>query len=79
MLGAEVHAVRRLDFNGHIELTGGGASAATNDRGEFRLFGLRPGEYYVLATSTQTERRDAPPRRSGYANTYYPGAPMLRR
>ena len=28
----------------------GGASAQTNDLGEFRLFGLSPGEYYVQAT-----------------------------
>src|SRR5687768_13684993 len=50
MLAAEVHAVRRLAFGNHTTPAVTGASATTNDRGEFRLFNLPPGEYYVLAT-----------------------------
>jgi hypothetical protein len=44
----------------------------TNDIGEFRLYGLAPGDYYISATLrnfTIGESDD----RSGYAPTYYPG------
>jgi hypothetical protein len=37
-----------------------GGSAQTNDLGEFRLFGLPPGEYYLSASTT-------------YSPSYYPG------
>jgi hypothetical protein len=46
--------------------------ALTDDRGEVRLSGLAPGEYYVSASVTITpfDRRDD---RHVYAQTYYPG------
>ena len=48
----------------------------TDDIGQYRLFGLPPGEYYVSAT-LQTGRRfrDATTETTGYAATYYPGTP----
>jgi hypothetical protein len=47
----------------------------TNDIGEYRIFGLPPGQYYISATmrggmmmmNAQSDDR------SGYAPTYYPG------
>ena len=58
----------------------------TDDRGQYRIFGLAPGEYYVSATSggpleqmlrNVLEVNVAPPaentQHSGYAPTYYPG------
>jgi protocatechuate 3,4-dioxygenase beta subunit len=64
-----------------------GRSAPTNDIGEFRLFGLAPGVYYVSATaraqnfavpvingSPMLARDD---NRSGYAPTYYPSATSI--
>jgi hypothetical protein len=57
--------------------------AATNDLGEYRIFGLAPGHYYLNATytssglqwnsidSTPGPRSDEP--EEGYAATYYPG------
>jgi hypothetical protein len=51
--------------------------ATTDDRGEFRAFGLMPGEYVVLATMrglgtpTGSNANDA---NEGFSPTYYPGA-----
>jgi hypothetical protein len=78
MLGAQVQAVRRLDVGGHTTLRTWGASAATDDRGAFRLFNLPAGDYYVMATYTRLPWRNEPAAQSGYADTYYPGSPALR-
>ena len=45
-----------------------GLSTSTNDRGEYRLFGVRPGEYVMMASAP---RLRADPRQ--YAPIYYPG------
>jgi hypothetical protein len=57
-----------------------GRSATTNDIGEFRLFGISPGQYFLSAsyrggqfTSIGATAADG----SGYALTYYPGTPNL--
>ena len=52
-----------------------GRFGTTNDIGEFRLFGIPPGQYFVTATlRTPGGPNDAPTDdRSGYAPTYYPG------
>ncbi len=50
--------------------------APTNDIGEFRLFGLGPGQYYLSATlpgSNSARRRRTLD--EVYAPTYYPGTP----
>jgi len=52
----------------------GGNSAQTNDLGEFRLFGLAPGDVYVLATSAPEFGRSAAPRPSVQLATYFPGS-----
>lgn len=57
------------------------SSAATNDLGEYRAFGLPPGRYYIAATyrsnvsvSTTSEDRSAEPSpEEAYTTTYYPG------
>jgi protocatechuate 3,4-dioxygenase beta subunit len=53
----------------------------TNDIGQYRLFGLPPGEYYVAAagldSSIGTDGMTDNPSGSGYAPTYYPGTPSL--
>jgi hypothetical protein len=68
-------AVMRYTFvQGQKRLMPAAGSDTTNDLGEFRLFGLPPGQYYVCATSRpgpvlgQTDDD-----RDGYAATYYPG------
>ena len=47
----------------------------TDDQGQFRLFGLPPGDYYVSATlrSGGPEVTDPMGELSGYTATYYPG------
>jgi len=47
----------------------------TDDQGQFRLFGLPPGDYYVSATlrTGGAEVTDPMGELSGYAATYYPG------
>jgi protocatechuate 3,4-dioxygenase beta subunit len=41
----------------------------TNDRGEFRLYGVQPGSYVLAASVADTLAFDLP----GYVPTYYPG------
>ncbi|HWW86121.1 MAG TPA: carboxypeptidase-like regulatory domain-containing protein [Vicinamibacterales bacterium] len=50
--------------------------AMTDDIGAFRVYGLQPGQYYVLATWTPTSQNISNDR-TGYAPTYYPGTTML--
>jgi len=46
-------------------------NSSTNDLGEYRLFGLSPGKYYLSATPAEGPRLYTG--RQGYAPTYYPG------
>jgi hypothetical protein len=84
LLNVQVQAIRRNDIRGHAALMPVSASLAlTNDLGQFRLFNLSPGEYFVIATPLHV----APPvhvlrdlgttRRSGFLTTYYPGTQAL--
>jgi hypothetical protein len=60
-------------------LPGGGQNSrdTTDDQGQFRLFGLSPGEYMVSAAfrAGGGEVTDPAGEPSGYAPTYYPGTP----
>jgi hypothetical protein len=47
---ANVTAMRQQWLNGRRRLTPTGRNAQTNDLGQFRLYGLPPGDYYVSAT-----------------------------
>ena len=63
--------------NGKKQLTATGAGT-TNDLGEYRVFGLAPGKYYVsasflIADSTSADRSAAPRPEEDYVPTYYPG------
>ena len=79
----QVSAVRYQFMAGSRRLVpagGEGSTDRTDDQGNFRLFGLPPGDYYISANnrantmlmpgmqSTETE---------GYAPTYYPGTPNI--
>jgi len=58
-------------------------TVVTNDLGEYRLFGLRPGRYFLSATYRPGQRLEANEEdedtegvgKSGYVPTYYPGTP----
>ena len=45
----------------------------TNDIGEFRLFAIPPGQYYLSATLRSMGMMGDTDDRSGYAPTYFPG------
>ena len=47
---AQVNAMRSSWVNGRRRLQSTGRTAQTNDLGQYRIFGLPPGEYYVSAT-----------------------------
>ena len=68
---AEVQALRYEYEKGQRTLVPAGF-AQTNDLGEYRLFGLPPGQYYVGA-SYSPGRVGLPGSEGGYTSTYYPG------
>jgi Carboxypeptidase regulatory-like domain len=82
----QVTALREAYTDGKRKLSPT-AQEATNDLGEYRLFGLRPGRYFVSATySTKNQmasgnedsEEPAPVEESAaqkYVPTYYPGTP----
>ena len=83
---AQVTAMRMQYTGGRRRLVPSGRASTTNDLGQFRLFGLPPGEYYVSASmrSFDTMVMDmlgaaggptGSNNGSGYASTYYPGTP----
>ncbi len=78
LLGVEVLALRRSDFRGHVTVMPAyGSRASTNDLGQFRIFNLSPGDYFVVATPLHAPRDGGTARRSDFVTTYYPGTPAL--
>jgi Carboxypeptidase regulatory-like domain len=77
--GAGVVAMRYQYIQGSRRLTPAGRGGSTNDVGEFRLYGLSPGQYFLSATirGTGMGAADESPDRAGYAPTYYPGTPIF--
>jgi hypothetical protein len=84
VLQAQVQALRySYQPSGERMLQPGGNSAVTDDLGQFRLYGLNPGEYFVSAMSrNQFMPMERPGGdllvfgghvQEGYAPTYYPG------
>jgi len=72
--------MRQQFVQGYRWLLPAGGGARTNDTGEYRIFGLAPGMYYVSATETQgltlgplNAAAEGPEARSGYAPTFFPG------
>jgi protocatechuate 3,4-dioxygenase beta subunit len=85
---AVVTAVRQSWSNGRRRLLNSGPTTQTNDLGQFRIYGLPPGEYYVSATLRNTDVMMMDPAFllggpssgasgstpvSGYSPTYFPG------
>jgi hypothetical protein len=52
------------------------ATSQTDDRGEFRLFGLAPGQYYVSAQDPAFRSVSSAKGIQHYSPTYYPGTPF---
>src|SRR5580765_807724 len=70
----QVAAMRTQYVQGRRQLMPAGRNGTTNDIGEFRLYGLPPGQYAVSATyRVNSGSNEVSNDRSGYAPTYYPG------
>jgi hypothetical protein len=75
-----VSALREVYNQGKRSLVSG-ANAQTNDLGQYRLFGLAPGRYFISAHYGNWERGTVAndeltqPSSQGYANMFYPGTP----
>jgi hypothetical protein len=73
---AIITAHRQQYVRGEKQLTPIGTDRS-DDRGEYRIFGLPPGEYFVSATIGGIDRLvqqvEVQPESTGYAATYYPG------
>ncbi|HET9832580.1 MAG TPA: carboxypeptidase regulatory-like domain-containing protein [Vicinamibacterales bacterium] len=74
-----VTTIRQQYSQGQRRLQPGAARAQTNDIGEYRLFGLAPGRYFVSATaqaqtfaSPTANGVDVSGERYGFAPTFYP-------
>lgn len=77
---ARVSAMRYRFAAGQRRLVpfgGQGATATTDDLGQFRLHGLSPGDYYVSASTSMSIAFDRSDDRTGYLPTYYPGTAAL--
>jgi hypothetical protein len=77
---ATVSAWRYAYQGGARRMTPAGQNSrdTTDDQGQYRLFGLPPGEYFVSAMLRGgPEYTDAMGEVSGYAATYYPGTPNV--
>ena len=88
---AVVNAMRSAWAGGRRRLQPSGRTAMTNDLGQFRIYGLSPGDYYVSGTfrgdamgmeMMSAAMGGAPgggptgsSPNSGYAPTYFPGTP----
>lgn len=84
---AEVSAMRMQFTNGKRRLVPAGRNGTTNDLGQFRIYGLPPGEYYVSASLRNMSMMvmdmigggaggpTGSNQSSGYASTYYPSTP----
>jgi len=70
----QIATMRYQFIQGRRQLTPTGRFASTNDIGEFRLFGLAPGQYYLSATwRNQNFNGGGPSDRTAYAPIYFPG------
>ena len=84
---ALVSAMRQTWSNGRRRLLPTGRTSQTNDLGQFRMYGLPPGDYYISATLRNTDimmldaamlggpssGASGSTPSSGYAPTYFPG------
>lgn len=75
---ATVQVLRSQFVQGQRRLLPGGRMDQTNDIGEFRLFGLAPGQYFLTAIlRSMGPVAENSLDRIGYATTYYPGTTEL--
>ena len=73
--GASVEALITR-FQGGSDMLFSVATAQTDDRGEFRLFGLAPGSYFVSAADPAFTSVSTAKGVLHYSSTYYPGTAL---
>lgn len=74
--GVSVTAMRTRYVRGRRALMQAATATVTNDRGEFRLTGLRAGRYFLLAQARDSRSalfRQGLDRPTAYVPTYFPG------
>ena len=71
----QVQALRFQSVNGERQLVTAGRTARTDDLGQYRIFGLMPGEYIVHASLREMPpgAREGAVEPTGYPGTYFPG------
>ena len=71
MTGVRVTVLTQRYVQGRREFSPVGRGAASDDRGQYRVYGLPPGQYWVSAAQLggMSPSGDG----QGYAPTYYPG------
>ncbi len=75
---ARVRVLRHQRRGGRHRLVPAGRAATTDDLGQFRVYGLEPGEYFVGATPGETDDGETVRGgRQGHATSYYPGTTSL--
>jgi len=81
--GTQVSAMRFAFVSGTRRLVPGGGEGGqdrTDDQGNFRLFGLPPGDYYISANNRNNNMMMPGMNNTeadGFAPTYYPGTPNI--
>ena len=77
----QVFAMRTVYFEGRRRLVpvGGGPVAITDDAGQYRILGLAPGSYFVMASFRETWpiTEGGTEQVMGYAPTYFPGTTSI--
>jgi uncharacterized protein (DUF2141 family) len=74
--GASMRVLRSEFVRGRRRLVDAGAARLTDDRGQYRIYGLQPGRYVVSAIVGQIlYPGPAVADLRGYATTYFPGTP----
>jgi hypothetical protein len=71
--GVTVMPMQMRYYEGKRKLVPLGGMASTDDTGQYRLLGLEPGDYYVMATARETWESDTTPKETlAFTPTYFP-------
>src|SRR5438105_3193967 len=70
--GVQVSPMRQMFVNGERRMQNAGPPTMTNDLGDYRLYGLMPGQYFVSATLRSNMFGSDSNEQTAYAPTFYP-------
>ena len=75
---AQVWAMQLQYYLGRRRVVPAGGNTRTDDAGQYRLLGLAPGDYVIMATLRDTWPLDEDPTQIlGYMQSYYPNTPNV--